>query len=62
MKKLADDQCALINKGSIYHIKYMSIQPLSWEWIDMKLDVKWKYLFFFDMCVYILHFYLVQEK
>ena len=26
---------------------HMYIQPLTWEWIDQKLDVKWKYLLSF---------------
>ncbi len=30
LKKLTDDdQCSSITKGSIYHIKYMYIQPFS---------------------------------
>ncbi len=29
LKKLADDQCSSITKFSIYHIKYMSIQPFT---------------------------------
>ncbi len=44
LNKLANDQCSLINKGSIYHIKHMSIQPFAWRWIDLKWSVKWKYL------------------
>ncbi len=35
LKKLADDHCFSITKGSIYHIKHVSIQP----WIDLKLHV-----------------------
>ena len=27
LKKLADDQCSSITKGSIYHINHMNIQP-----------------------------------
>ncbi len=30
-KKLADDRCSSITKGSIYHIKHMYIQPLTRE-------------------------------
>ena len=30
-KKLGDDQCSSITKGSIYHIKYMSIQFFTME-------------------------------
>ncbi len=29
LKKLADDQCSSITKGSIYHIKYMYIHPFT---------------------------------
>ena len=29
MKKLADDQCSSITKGSIYHIKHMYTQPFT---------------------------------
>ncbi len=31
LKKLADDQCTSITKGSIYYIKHMYIQPFSME-------------------------------
>ena len=31
LKKLADDQCFLISKGSIDHIKHMSIQPFTMD-------------------------------
>ncbi len=31
LKKLADDQCSSITKGSIYHIKHRYIQPFSME-------------------------------
>ena len=31
LKKLADVQYSFITKGSIYHIKYMSIQPFTME-------------------------------
>ncbi len=29
MKKLTDDQCSLLTKGSIYYIKYIYMQPFS---------------------------------
>ncbi len=47
MKKLADDQCSSITKGSIYHIKPMYIQPFTTVMDDQKLHVEWKYLLFF---------------
>ncbi len=28
-EKIADDQCSSIIKGSIYHIKHISIQPFT---------------------------------
>ena len=43
LKKLADDQCSLITKGSIYHIKHMSIQPftkgVNWPEIGCLMEV-----------------------
>ncbi len=43
-----------ITKGSIYHIRhnaYTTIYLLPWEWIDLKLDVKFKYL----LCLIFAH-------
>ena len=43
MKKLADDQCSSTSKGSIYHIKYMSIQSftigVNWPGIGCLMEV-----------------------
>ncbi len=38
LQKLEDDQCALITKGSIYHIKCMSIQPFAMgvDWPEIR--------------------------
>ena len=52
LKKLADDHCSSRTKGSIYHIS--NICPynlLPWEWNDLKLDIKWKYL----LCLIFAH-------
>ncbi len=44
-KKLADDQCSSITKGSIYHIKLYVHKPFNHgNGLTLKLDVKWKYL------------------
>ena len=51
LKKLADDQCPPITKGSIYHIKHMCIQPFTLGVIDLKFVIKWKYL----LCVIVVH-------
>ncbi len=37
LKKLAEDQCSSITKGSVYYVKHMHIQPLAWT--DQKFDV-----------------------
>ena len=50
LKKLADNQCSSISKGSIYHIKHMYIQPFTTivDWLVSNLTL-------------ILHFYLVRQ-
>ncbi len=42
LKKLADNQCPTITKGSIYHIKHMSIQPFTKlvEGPDIELSIE----------------------
>ena len=43
LKKLADDQCSSITKGSSYHIKHMYIQPFTklvdWPEIGCLMEV-----------------------
>ncbi len=43
LKKLADDQCSSIPKGSIYHINHMYIQPFTtvvdWPEIGCMMEV-----------------------
>ncbi len=50
LKKLADDRCTWITKGSIYHVKHMSIQPfyhgLTWNWAFYGST------YMFDICAY----------
>ena len=36
LKKLAEDQCSSITKGTLYYIKHM-YNLLAWKWIDQKL-------------------------
>ena len=48
-KKLADDQCSSITKKAVSTISNIREYPhnlLPWKWIDLKLDVKWKYLLY----------------
>ncbi len=58
LKKLADDQISSITKGSIYHIKHMSIQPFTmamyWPEITRLMEVS----IIFDI-LHILCFYFV---
>ncbi len=52
LKKLADEQCSSVTKGSIYHIKHVSIQPFTmgvdWVEIECLMEVSLK----FDICTY----------
>ncbi len=52
LKKLADDQCSSISKGSIYHINHMDMQPfttvVSWPEIGCLMEVSTM----FDICTY----------
>ena len=59
LKKLADNQFSpiLIIKGSIYHIKHY-VHTTLLEWIDLKLDVKWKYL----SCLIFAHTFCTDWK
>ncbi len=54
LKKLADDQCYLITKGSIYHIKHLSTQPftmgVAWPEIARLMEVS----IMFNSCTYCL--------
>ncbi len=60
LKKLAEDQCSFITKGSIYHIKHMYIQPFT-------TVVDWPEIGYFNGSIYyvlylqILCFYLVGQ-
>ena len=60
LKKLADDQCSFITKGSIYFMKHMYIQPFS-------MEVDWPEIWCFNgsiynvLYLYILCFYFVQQ-
>ncbi len=52
LKKLADNECSSITKGSIYYIKHMYIQPFSmevdwpeiWRWMEVST--------MFNICIY----------
>ncbi len=52
LQKLADDQYSSIPKGSIHHVKYMSIQPFTmgvdWLQIGYLMEVS----VMFDICTY----------
>ena len=52
LKKLADDQCSSITKGSIFYIKHMYIQPktmgVDWPEITCLMEVS----IMFYMCTY----------
>ncbi len=54
LKKLADDQCSSITKGSIYHIKHIDIQPfimgVDWPEIGRLMEAS----IMFDICTYCL--------
>ncbi len=58
-KKLADDRCSSITKGSIYHIKHWYIQPFTTAvdcseiWWLMEVSTM-----FYNCRMQILHFYL----
>ncbi len=58
VKKLADDQCSSITKGSI-HIKQLSIQPFTmgvdWPEIGYLMDI------YYVWYLHILHFYFVWQ-
>ena len=61
LKKLADDQCSTIAKGSIYHIKHMSIQPFTievdWSEIGFLIEVSTM----FNICTYcVFTWYRIQ--
>ncbi len=61
LKKLTDDQCSSITKGSIYHIKHRSIQPFSmgvdWPEIVHLMEVS----IMFNICTYcIFTWYMCQ--
>ncbi len=61
LKKLADDQCSSITKGSIYYIKGMYKQPFSmemdWPEIGRFMEVTTVYY----VCTY-MRFYFVLQK
>ncbi len=45
LKKLADEQCSFITKGSIYQTQLCGYNLLlPWEWINLKSLAYWKYL------------------
>ncbi len=63
LKKLADDQCSSIAKGSIYHINHISIQPLT----TVVSGGLTRYLMFNGSIYYVLYlhilpFYLVHQR
>ena len=61
LKKLADDHFCSITKDSIYHIKYMSIQPFT-------MGVDWPEFGMFNGSIYyvwylhLLRLYIVRQK
>ena len=57
LNKLEDNQCSAIIKDSIYHIPNMTIQTLTWEWIDRTLNGSIYYVW----CLPLLHFYFVRQ-
>ncbi len=55
LKKLADDQCPSITKGSIYithYVHYSTYILLAWKWIDQKFDVLHVRCRIFHICTY----------
>ncbi len=52
LKKLSDDQCSLIPKGSIYHIKHISIQYFTTEVNWPKISCLMEVSTMFDICTY----------
>ena len=44
LKKISDDQCSILIKGGIYHIKHMSLQPLTMGVDRRELGCLMKYL------------------
>ncbi len=44
-KKLADDQCSSITKGSIYHIRHMFTQPFTTHGSGLTWKLMFKYLY-----------------